>query len=75
MRGRIVGFHARDNLVVFAARVTVEAPASAPRASREGGAGGGMWSKKPSFSSNISSSTVRLQTCGLAVSASSTRAT
>jgi hypothetical protein len=53
--------------------LTEDAPAQPP-STGEGGAGGGMWSKKPSFSSNISSRAVRLQTSGSAVSASSTRA-
>ena len=50
----------------------VEAPSGLPAASLDGGAGGGTWSKKPSFSSNITNRAVRLQTSGLAVRASIT---
>src|SRR5262245_10872938 len=51
---------------------TVLAPASAPVGSSDGGHGGGMWSKKPSFSSNMTSSTVVRHTSGSAMSASTT---
>ncbi len=47
----------------------VDAPAIEPSGLSDGAAGDGTWSKKPSFSSKLMSSTVLLQTSGLAVSA------
>src|SRR5215471_3923738 len=42
-----------------------------PSVRARGGVGGTMWSKKPSFSSNMYKKTVLLQTSGFAVNASS----
>jgi hypothetical protein len=49
----------------------VDLPSKLPSALRHGGAGGGTWSKKQSFSSKLMIKTVLLQTSGLAVSMSS----
>src|SRR6202043_3809787 len=53
-------------------RPSVDFPASDPSGLYDNGAGGGMWSNCPSFSSKVSKDTVRLQTSGLDVRASNT---
>src|SRR5262245_44296940 len=54
------------------ARSTVDFPARLPSLVNAGTAGGGTWSKRPSFSSNVRKNTVLLHTSGFTVSASNT---